>query len=117
VENEWNLYSTDLLLTKDAHIENFDSLSIKQQYTKVDSVNWMPISNVFDYRLYLFGIGIIGYSVGFQSDYVIQPDLPKNFFKRRARMEELKKEEPKKKVLGRGLSSLFSDAAEAPAAG
>jgi len=80
VENEWNLYSTDLLLTKDAQIEFCDSLNIKQQYAKVDSINWMPISNVFDYKIRLFGIDIIGYSVGFQSDYVIHPDLSKNFF-------------------------------------
>ena len=80
VEDEWNLYSTDVYLTKNAQVELFDTLGIKQQYAKVDSVNWMPISNVYNYRISLLGIDIFGYFIGFQSNYVIAPDLPQNFF-------------------------------------
>ncbi len=80
VENEWNIHSTDLLLTKDAQVEFFDSLKIKQQYAKIDTNTWMPISNVYDYQIKLLGIDIYGYFIGAQSDYVIKPDLPKNFF-------------------------------------
>ncbi len=80
VENQWNLHSTDLLLTKDAQVELFDTLTIKQQYAKVDSLNWMPVSNVYDYKINLLGVNVFGYFIGFQSDYKINPNLPKNFF-------------------------------------
>ncbi len=80
VEDEWNLYSTDLLLTKDAQVELFDTLTIKQQYAKVDTANWMPVSNVYDYKISLLGVEVFGYFIGFQSNYVINPELAKNFF-------------------------------------
>jgi len=80
VEDLWNIHSTDLYLTKDAQIDFVDSLVVQQVHARVEGETWMPVSNKFSFEFGFMGIKGEGYFLGFQSNYILNPDFPKGFF-------------------------------------
>jgi hypothetical protein len=80
IEDLWNIHSTDLYLTKDAQIDFVDTLVIQQVHAQVEKGIWLPVSNRFSFDFGFLGIKGTGYFLGFQSNYIIDPDFPKGFF-------------------------------------
>jgi hypothetical protein len=78
-EDSWRLLGTNLYLTKEAGIEILDTLSIKQQYTRVQHM-YMPGTINFRFNGGLLGFKFTGYFLGVYSNYNLRPNLPRNFF-------------------------------------
>lgn len=80
VENSWRIHSVDLMLTKDAQIDFVDTLRVNQVHVPVEKDVWMPIMNKYTFDFGFLGIKGNGMYVGVNSNYVLDPDLPKNYF-------------------------------------
>lgn len=78
-EDSWRLLGTNVYLTKDAGIELLDTLSIKQQYARVQNT-YMPATISFSFNGGVFGFKFQGYFLSVYSNYDLRPNLPKNFF-------------------------------------
>lgn len=79
LEDSWRIYNTDLYLTKNAGINFIDTLSINQQFTKVQDT-YMPTSINFQFNGNVLGFKFAGYYVGIYNNYDLSPVFPKNFF-------------------------------------
>ena len=79
IDGSWRIYSTDLFLTKNAGINFIDTLSINQEFTKVNEA-YMPTAVNFQFNGNVLGFKFAGYYVGIYSNYNISPVFPKNFF-------------------------------------
>ncbi len=79
-ENTWRIHSTELILTKDAQIDFVDTLLIQQVHFPVDKDVWMILSNKFIFSFGILGIKGNGTFVGVNSNYLLDPELPKRFF-------------------------------------
>jgi hypothetical protein len=80
IEGSWRIHSLDLVLTKDAQIDFVDTLHVNQVHVPVDKDVWMPIMNKFTFDFGFLGIKGNGMYVGVNSNYVLDPDFPKNYF-------------------------------------
>lgn len=81
VEESWRIHSTDLFLTKDANIDFVDSLELKQIYSSVSDSVYMPINQTMLFQFKAFGIKGNGYFIGSFTDYNLNPEFPKKFFR------------------------------------
>jgi len=75
----WRLMGTNLYLTKDAGINLIDTLTIGQQFIKVNNV-YMPSSNKFEFNGKALGFKFEGYFIGMYSNYDVNPKFDKNHF-------------------------------------
>lgn len=80
MENSWRIHSVQLLLTKDAQIEFVDTLKINQTFLPVEKDIWLPFNTKFSFNFGLFGIEGDGMYVSVNSNYLIDPEFPKNYF-------------------------------------
>ena len=80
VEGSWRIHSVDLILTRDAQIDFVDTLEVNQVHVPVEKDIWMPFSNKFTFSFSFLGIKGNGMFVGVNSNYIIDPDFPKNYF-------------------------------------
>lgn len=80
-ENTWRIHSLDLMLTKEAQIDFVDTLVIHQVHLPVDKDTWMPFSNKFTFKFSFLGFKGNGYFTGVHSNYLLDPDFPKGYFK------------------------------------
>jgi len=78
-EDSWRLLGTNVYLTKEAGIELLDTLSIKQQYARVQNT-YMPSTINFRFNGGVFGFKFQGYFMSVYSNYDLKPNLPKNYF-------------------------------------
>ena len=78
-EDSWRLLGTNVYLTKDAGIELLDTLSINQQYAKVQNT-YMPATMNFRFNGGVLGFKFQGYFLSVYSNYNLKPNLPKNYF-------------------------------------
>lgn len=81
VSDSWRIHSADMWLTKDANIDFVDSLEVKQSFAKANDTVFMPINQTMLFQFTAFGIKGKGRYVGIFSNYNINPDFPKKFFK------------------------------------
>jgi len=81
-DSTWRITSIDVKLTKEVKIKYVDTLYIKQLHASVigDSV-WMPVSLNFSFDFKVFGFKGGGYFNASVSDYDMNPNLTKSFFK------------------------------------
>lgn len=79
-DDSWHLVNTDLYLTKNTGINLLDTLNISQQFIKTDHT-YMPSNINFKFSGNILGFKFEGYYVGVYSNYNLQPDFPKNYFK------------------------------------
>ncbi len=80
IDGSWCIYSTDLVLTKDANIDFIDTLKIKQTFVPVNDSVWMPISQTFLFQFAVLGIKGNGSYLGIFKNYKINPVFPEHFF-------------------------------------
>ena len=81
-ENDWKIYSCDLLLTKKSQLEILDSLEISQIFVSVNGDIWRIKSQVLHFNFNQLGIDAVGDYVNVYSKYNLQPNFAKKFFDR-----------------------------------
>ena len=81
-ENDWRIYSTDLLTTKENQLELLDTLRITQLHSAVSPEVWRTKSQVLYASVKQFGFYITGNFVNVYSDYNINPGFDKKHFGR-----------------------------------
>ncbi len=79
-EDSWHLVNANVYLTKNTGINLLDTLGISQQFLKTDNT-YMPSSINFQFNGNVIGFKFEGYYVGVYSNYNLQPNFPKNYFK------------------------------------
>lgn len=80
VDNQWNIYSTDLYVTgKSIQQPVLDSLFLRQSFVPNDSV-WRVFSQTITFKLAVLGINIKGEFTGVYSNYNLHPQYDKHFF-------------------------------------
>ncbi len=80
VEEDWRIYSVDVMLTKKFNNLNFiDTLRIKQQYIPVGRV-WEPLSFQYSYSGNVNGLKFNGYYLGIINNYKIDTAFHQGYF-------------------------------------
>lgn len=74
IEDQWNMHSVDLLVTKERGIEFLDSIKVHQVYAPMDHDIWMPVSQDFTFQFKVFGFKGSGHFVGVYSNYQVEPN-------------------------------------------
>lgn len=78
-DDSWRIMGTDLFLTEQTGINFVDTLSIGQQFIKIEDV-YLPSSTKFQFNGKVLGFKFEGYYIGVFNNYNIQPKFPKNYF-------------------------------------
>lgn len=81
-ENDWRIYSCDLLLTKESQLQILDSLNISQIHMPVSNEVWRIKSQILHFSFNQFGIKAAGDFLNVYSDYNLEPEFEKDFFNR-----------------------------------
>ncbi|MGZ8552834.1 MAG: DUF5686 and carboxypeptidase regulatory-like domain-containing protein, partial [Chitinophagaceae bacterium] len=81
-ENDWRIYSTDLMTTKENQLELLDTLRVTQLHSAVDPDVWKTKNQVLYLSLKQFGFYLTGNFVNVYSDYNINPGFEKKHFGR-----------------------------------
>lgn len=82
VEDEWRIYSIDLLTTKEYQLEMIDSLKISQIHAPVSSDIWRTKSQVVYVAALQFGFDVTGNFVNVYQNYNLNPGFTKKYFDR-----------------------------------
>ncbi len=80
VENDWNIHSLDLMLTRKNQLNFLDTLKMKQVNTQVNDSIWMPLSQWFEFSFGIFGINGAGNYGIVYSDYQVNAELSNKDF-------------------------------------
>lgn len=80
VENEWNIHSLQLLLTKESQMELVDSLRIEQIYRPMNNGVWTISSQVMYPSIKIFGFDAYGSFLNIYSNFNIDPQFDKKHF-------------------------------------
>ncbi|GAB3918427.1 DUF5686 and carboxypeptidase regulatory-like domain-containing protein [Mucilaginibacter boryungensis] len=80
VEDDWRIYGSDLLITKDANINLVDTLEISQQYMPVRDSIWMPGATQFNFKGDVLGFKFEGYYAVIFNNYNLDPQFPDGYF-------------------------------------
>lgn len=81
-EDDWRIYSCDLVLTKTSQLEVLDTLQITQMHMPVEDDIWRIRSQVLHFSFNQLGISAYGNFVNIYSGYDLHPQFPRNFFNR-----------------------------------
>ena len=81
-EDDWRIYSCDLLLTKQSQLELLDSLEISQIFIPINENVWRIKSQVIHFSFNKIGINAGGDFVNLYSKYNLKPGFEKSFFNR-----------------------------------
>ncbi len=80
VEDDWNIHSLDLFLTKNNQMKFLDTLWVKQVYAPVNESVWMQLSQWFEFNFNILGIKAEGYFGIVYSEYEVNVPLTKKDF-------------------------------------
>ncbi len=78
-DDSWRLMGTNLYLTESSGINFVDTLSISQEFNKVENT-YLPSNMKFQFKGHFFSFKFEGYYVSIFSNYNINPNFPKNYF-------------------------------------
>lgn len=81
-DDDWRIHSFDLFLSKKAQLEILDTLRITQLHEAVTDEVWRVSNQLVDFSFKILGIAANGKFLSVYSDYVVNPEFPKNFFDR-----------------------------------
>jgi len=79
-EENYQVYSSDLYITKDAQIEFADTVHIKQEMVRVNDSIFMPMQMQLYSHFKIFGFAAKDLSTASISNYVLNKPFPKKFF-------------------------------------
>lgn len=79
-EDSWHLVNADVFLIKNTGINLLDTLGISQQFLKTGHT-YMPSNINFQFNGNVIGFKFEGYYVGVYSNYNLEPNFPKGYFK------------------------------------
>jgi hypothetical protein len=79
-EENYQIYSTDLFITKDAQIEFADTVHLKQEMVKVNDSIYMPVQLQLYSHFKIFGFAAKDLAAASISNYVLNKPFPKKFF-------------------------------------
>ncbi|MFL5753146.1 MAG: DUF5686 family protein [Bacteroidia bacterium] len=79
-EDNYQVYSSDLYVTKDAQIDFADTVHIKQEMVKVNDSVWVPVQLQVYSHIKVFGFGANDLSTASISNYKLNQGFPKKFF-------------------------------------
>lgn len=79
-EDDWRIYSTDLLTTRGYSLEMLDTLHVTQLHAPVEAGTWKIKNQVLYMVFKQFGFDITGNFVNVYSDYNINPGFAKKHF-------------------------------------
>lgn len=82
VEDDWQLYSIDLLITKQQQMELLDTLRLVQLYQQDKRGDWLLYSQVLYPATKKFGFDAYGSFVNVYTEYNTRPQWAKKFFDR-----------------------------------
>lgn len=88
IEDEWRIYSVNLLLDNESSINIVDSLNIKQLFTPLDDKVWMPANTQLDFKVDILGFNVEGYFSAIYQDYELLGDIDPKIFREALRIEE-----------------------------
>ena len=80
IEENYQIYSCDLFVTKDAQIDFADTVHIKQEMVKVNDSIWMPLQLQIYSHIKLFGFAANDLSSASISNYQVNRGYTKKFF-------------------------------------
>ena len=81
VDNQWNIYATDLFLTgKNLQQDIVDTVRLQQNYVKLNQDVWRIFSQRLDFRIKILSFRFHGYFSGVFSNYNLTPQYPPKFF-------------------------------------
>lgn len=78
--DNYQIYSNDFFVTKDAQIDWADTVRIKQEMVKVNDLAWMPLQLKVYSHIRVFGFRATDLNTASISNYKINQQLPKRFF-------------------------------------
>ena len=78
--DNYQIYSNDLFVTKDAQIDFVDTVHIKQEMVKVNDSIWLPLLMQVYSHVKVFGFGANDLSTASISNYQVNRTFPKKFF-------------------------------------
>ncbi len=78
--DNYQIYSSDLFITKDAQIDFVDTVHIKQEMIKVNDSVWVPLQMQIYSHIKIFGFGANDVSTATISNYQVNRKFPKKFF-------------------------------------
>ncbi len=81
-EDDWKIYSIDLLTTKQYQLEMLDTLRVTQLHGPVTDDVWKTNSQVLQFGFKMMGFNIAGNFVNVYNDYNIDPGFEKKHFGR-----------------------------------
>jgi hypothetical protein len=79
-EENYQIYSSDLYVTKEAQIDFADTVHIKQEMVKVNDSIWVPVQLQVYSHIKVFGFGANDLSTASISNYKLNQGFPKKFF-------------------------------------
>ena len=79
-ENDWRIFSFNLLLTKKSQLQFIDSLNISQIHIPLTKDIWKVKNQVMHFNIDLLGVKAGGDFVNVYSDYNLKPNFPPKFF-------------------------------------
>ena len=79
-EDSWRLTGADVYLVKNAGISFLDTMSVVQQFSKVQK-SYMPATINFSFKGNVLGFKFEGYYLGVYTKYNLNPAFPANYFK------------------------------------
>jgi hypothetical protein len=82
VEDDWQLYSVDLMITKQQQMELLDTLRLVQLYQQDKRGDWLIYSQVLYPATKKFGFDAYGSFVNVYTEYNTRPQYVKKFFDR-----------------------------------
>lgn len=81
VDNQWNIYATDLFLTgRSLQQSIIDTVQLQQNYVKLDKDVWRIFSQRLDFRFQVFAFKVKGFFNGVFSNYNLRPSFSPKFF-------------------------------------
>ncbi len=80
IDVSWRIHSVDLMLTKKSQLEFVDTLKFHEVYLPVKKDVWLPFNSSFTFVFGFLGFKGNGTFLGINSNYTIDPDLPKGYF-------------------------------------
>ncbi|MDZ7880868.1 MAG: DUF5686 and carboxypeptidase regulatory-like domain-containing protein [Saprospiraceae bacterium] len=81
VDNQWNLYATDVYVTgRSLQQEIVDTVWLQQSFIKLNKDVWRVFNQRLDFKFKLLSLKFKGFFNGVFSNYALNPSFPNQFF-------------------------------------